>query len=73
MTWLPGLLSGLLSFGAKLISWFTASREQRVGAELQAGRDAEAAAAAEAAIAKAEMNAPRTKADALKRLRDGSA
>lgn len=70
---LVGVLSGLVSFGLKVWGWFTTRSEQKVGADAQSGRDNAAAESTESRIAQAEIDAPKTKADAMKRLMDGSA
>lgn len=68
-----GIFSGLISFGLKVWGLFSTRAAQQEGADAQSRRDTAMAEGAEARIAQAEADAPKTKADALERLRDGSA
>lgn len=57
------LLAGAASLALKVWGWFTTSRDEKIGADAQTGRDNAAAAKTEAAIAQAEADAPRTDAE----------
>lgn len=56
-----------------ITGWLDARAEQKQGAQAQAARDTAAAESVEAAMAQAEADAPKSKNEALERLRGGTA
>jgi hypothetical protein len=66
-----GLLRGLATFASELMGFLREKHDQDVGAAIEAGRVSEVAARTEAAIAKAEVEAPTTKAGVIDDLKKG--